>query len=98
MANPTPVDVAAQKEVAEVARELSGLRYWLKKVADTLPPPRAAHPTADLDGDPDVATELRSTIDCVTTDCLTPAIADLEAAALYRPAGEAQGGEPEGEA
>ena len=98
MAMPTKEEVAAQKEVAEVARELSGLRYWLKKVAGTLPPPRgAANPAADLDGDPDVATELRSTIDCVTTDCLTPAIADLKAAALYRPAGGAQGG-PEGEA
>jgi len=89
MAKPTEEEVAAQKEVAEVARKLSELRYGLKKVVATLPPPRAAaHPAADLDGEPDVATELRSTVECVMTDCLTPAIADLEAASLYRPARE----------
>jgi hypothetical protein len=87
MAIPTEEEVTAQGEVAEVARQLSGLRYWLKKVVATLPPPRAAaHSAADLDGEPDVATELRSTIECVMTDCLTPAITNLEAASVYRPA------------
>jgi hypothetical protein len=85
---------AAQKEVAEAAKELSALRYRLKKVlADLPPPPGANSPTTDLDGEPDVATELRSTLDCVIADCLNPAIADLEAASLYRPArGRGKGG------
>ena len=78
---------AAQKEVAEMAKELSALRYRLKQIAANLPPPPAAdNPATDLDGEPDVATELRSTLDCVIADCLTPAIDDLEAASLLRPA------------
>ncbi len=87
MKKPTEEEVAAQEETAEVARQLAGLRYRLKKIATTLPAAReTARSAADLDDAPDIAAELRSTIDCVVTDCLGPAIGDLETASLYRPA------------
>ena len=87
MKKPTEEEVAAQEEIAEVARQLAGLRYRLKKIATTLPAAReTVRSAADLDDAPDIAAELRSTIDCVVTDCLGPAIGDLETASLYRPA------------
>jgi hypothetical protein len=87
MKQPTEEEAAAQEEVAEVARQLAGLRYRLKKVATTLPVAQeTVRSAADLDDHPDVATELRSTIECVVTDCLGPAIVDLETVSLYRPA------------
>ncbi|HZF07657.1 MAG TPA: hypothetical protein VFE33_02600 [Thermoanaerobaculia bacterium] len=80
MARQTP-EAKAQEEVAKVARELSGLKYWLRKAVSTLPEARRP----DLDHDPDVATELRAIVGCVITDSLDPAIADLETVAHYRP-------------
>jgi hypothetical protein len=74
-------EAKAQEEVAKVARELSGLKYWLRKAVSTLPEARRP----DADHDPDVATELRAIVGCVIADSLEPAIADLEAVAHYRP-------------
>jgi hypothetical protein len=85
MIKPTKEEAAAQEEVAMVARQLSGIRYGLKKIAATMPAPEPGN-AGDLDDEPDIATELRSTIECVVTDRLTPAISDLETASLYRPA------------
>lgn len=94
MIEKTPEESRAQEEVAAVARELAALRYRLRQIPLNLPPsPIPYNPAADLDGEPDVATELRTRIDCVIADCLTPAVADLETASLYRPAaGRERGG------
>lgn len=94
MTEKTPEESRAQEEVATLARELSALRYRLRQIPANLPSlPAADNPMADLDGEPDIPTELRRTIDCVVADSLTPAIADLETASLYRPAsGRGMGG------
>jgi hypothetical protein len=84
MTQPREEESVAQSEVAEVARQLANLRYRLKTIAADLPVPR--EPAAgDLDGEPGLAVALRSAIECVVTDCLNPAIGDLETASLLRP-------------
>jgi len=76
-------ETEAQKEVAQVAEKLSGLKARLKRTVETLPEARPS----EADHDPDFATELRSIIECVIADSLDPAILDLEAAAKRRPEG-----------
>ncbi len=78
-------EAVAQSEVAEVARQLANLRYRLKKIVADLPVPREPGPAGDLEGEPGLAVALRSAIECVVTDCLNPAIGDLETASLLRP-------------
>lgn len=85
MTQPREEETVAQREVAEVARQLANLRYRLKTIAADLPVPREPGPTGDLDGEPGLAVALRAAIECVVTDCLNPAIGDLETASLYRP-------------
>jgi hypothetical protein len=72
----TPV-AAAQKAVARVARQLSGLGACLKRIAETLPEAGLA----DSDQEPDFEVEMRSRIECVIVDSVETGIADLEAIA-----------------
>jgi hypothetical protein len=85
MTQPTEEEAAAQREVVEVARELANLRYRLKTIVADLPGPGEPVPAGELEGEPSLAIELRSAIECVVVDRLNPAIDDLERASLYRP-------------
>ena len=83
MMEPTPE--AVQEELVLVSQELAALRFRLKRAVAALP---GAREDAEVDLNeepPDLAAEVRSAVECVVTDYLTPAIADLETAALYRP-------------
>ena len=81
----TEAEAAAQAELRTMVVELEALRSRLAEVHDRLPVP--AEETAMLVGEKemDVATEVRSVIECVLNDSLEPAIRDLAAAASYRP-------------
>ena len=87
----TAAEAAAQAEVREIVQELDALRARLMELHDRLPVP--PEETAMLLGEKemDVATEIRSTIECVLHDDIEPAIRDLAAAASYRPKEKEQG-------
>ena len=83
----TPQEAAAQEELREWLRQLSSLQHWLREILVNLPcPPIGTTPEEDdLDAEPDIATEVRATGECVLTDYLEPAFRDLDAASRYRP-------------
>lgn len=76
-------EAAAQAALRDVVRDLEAIRSRLLEELARLP----AQETAQSLGEEelDVATEVRSTIECVLHDSLQPAIRDLGAAAEYRP-------------
>jgi hypothetical protein len=82
------VEDAAQAELRTMVVELEAFRSRLAAVHDRLPVP--PEETAMLLGEKemDVATEVRSVIECVLNDSIGPAIRDLAAAASYRPKGD----------
>lgn len=81
----TEAEAQAQAELREVVAELDALAARLESVHDRLPV--TAQETAMLLGEVemDVATEVRSVIECVVHDDLRPAIRELQAAAGYLP-------------
>lgn len=81
----------AQARVRGVVEDLKAIHLRLEEVAARLP--ISARETMMLLGEeePDVTTELRSTIECVLADQLGPAIHDLARAASYRPKGSEEG-------
>ena len=83
----TEEETAAQAELTELTQELSGLQHWLREIVANLPaaPGETGNADVDLDQEPDVATEVRSTVQCVLADHLMPALRDLDDAARYRP-------------
>ena len=80
----TRAEAQAQEEVGEVVEQLKEVRHRLQEIARRLPAPENV---AMLLGeeDPDVATEVRSVIECSLVDQIGPAIQDLATAAAYRP-------------
>jgi len=85
----TETEAAAQAALQQIVQELDNIRGRLTEIHERLPvPPKE---TAMLEGEEemDVATEIRSVIECVLIDSLRPAIRDLAAAASYRPKGKA---------
>lgn len=77
----------AQARVRGVVEELRAIRLRLEEIAAGLPvSPREAMMLLGEE-EPDVVTELRSTIECVLADQIRPAIRDLTRAASYRPKG-----------
>lgn len=77
---------AAQEELREMTRRLAPYLHWLREIAANLPdPPRATLRDDDLDAEPEAATEIRATIECVLADYLEPALRDLDDASRYRP-------------
>lgn len=80
----TRAEVQAQQEVGEAVERLKEVRDRLLQIARRLPAPENV---AMLLGeeDPDVATEVRSVIECSLADQIGPAIRDLATAASYRP-------------
>ncbi len=81
----TEAEAAAQAELQRIVEELDAIRSRLLAMHAKLPVP--AEETAMLLGEKemDVATEVRSIIECVLNDSIQPAIRDLAAAASYRP-------------
>ncbi len=71
----------AQRQVRAIAAELEALRFRLLGVRASLrvPPMEAVMLAGEMDMD--VATEVRSVIECVVNDCIDSAIRDLQAAA-----------------
>ncbi|HEY0553017.1 MAG TPA: hypothetical protein VGG20_02055 [Thermoanaerobaculia bacterium] len=67
-------EIAARRQLREIAEELESIQALLQRVAATLPaPPREGT-------EPEVQTPLRAVIECVLVDSLKPAIGDLRAA------------------
>jgi hypothetical protein len=73
-------EAAAQAELREIVTELELIRSRLLEVVETLPKPPGEVENED---EMDVATEVRSVIECVLTDNIRPAIRDLRTAASY---------------
>ena len=80
----TKAEAAAQDELREEVERLREVYGRLLGIAKRLPDPENV---AMLLGeeDPDVATEVRSVIECSLADQIGPAIRDLTTAASYRP-------------
>ena len=80
----TKAEAAAQDELREEVERLREVYGRLLGIAKGLPAPENV---AMLLGeeDPDVATEVRSVIECSLADQIGPAIRDLTTAASYRP-------------
>ena len=84
----TETEALAQAALRQIVQELDTIRGRLTEIHERLPVP--PEETAMLMGEQetDVATEIRSVIECVLSDSLRPAIRDLAAAASYRPKGK----------
>lgn len=71
---------AAQEQLQEIVRDLEAIRFRLVGVRESLPP-SPAETVRLLEVEPeeaDLATEIRTLIQCVLNDSLQPAIADLQ--------------------
>jgi hypothetical protein len=75
-----PEDVA-REELRSAVETLAGVERRLAAIHQSLP--ISSSVAGEIDDDLDVATEIRSVIDCVLTDSIRPAIRDLQAAASY---------------
>jgi hypothetical protein len=82
------IEQTAQAEVQEMAAELEIMRGRLRRVHGNLPVSPREEVMLLGEAEPDVATELRSVIECVLSDRVEPAIQALTEAAAYRPTGE----------
>jgi NifB/MoaA-like Fe-S oxidoreductase len=77
-------DLAAiQEELREILPDLKGIDRRLRAIHGRLPGPSDAEMEQEAEDEEDVATEIRSVIECVLTDSLGPAIRDLETASRY---------------
>ena len=77
-------EAAAQQEMQTIAEDLMEIEGRLRAVHQSLEPPAEVEEAQDLDDEMDLATQLRTAIDCLLTDNLEPAIRDLQAAAALR--------------
>ncbi|MFY9820180.1 MAG: hypothetical protein WAM82_02290 [Thermoanaerobaculia bacterium] len=75
----------ARKEVRAVIEDLKAIRYRLWGVYGSIPPTAQETSRGDLEGDPDVETELRTVIANGVRNGLDPLIDDLETAVEYQP-------------
>ena len=81
---------AAQAELREIVRDLEANRLRLQRILEILPPsPAETDPGAEMD-QTDPETEIRTVIQCVINDSLTPAIGDLRDAAEPPPPAKAK--------
>lgn len=68
----------AQEQLRETVRDLEALRFRLLGVRESLPPSPAETVRREEEvEEPDLATEIRTVIQCVLNDSLQPAIGDL---------------------
>lgn len=80
----TQAETAAQEEVRQIAKELTGICRKLLNLHKSLPPATLEAVMFAGEEDLDVTTEVRTIIECVVHDSIEPAIRDLEAAAAYQ--------------
>ena len=80
----TDKEAEIRKELRQMVNDLEAIRAHLQEVVATLV---AAGEDTVFEGDdePDVATEVRSVVECVLADQIGPAIRDLTTAVEYRP-------------
>lgn len=78
----TKQEEEAQKELRRIVDDLKKVRSQLRDIAAALP--STLEEAMYAEEDPDVATEVRSIIECVLTDQIGPAVRDLAAASEYR--------------
>jgi len=78
----------AQAKLRKAVATMEAVRDRLRRLHADVP----ASPREEVmllgEAEPDVATEVRSVIECVLADRIEPAIRDLAEAAAYRPKGE----------
>ncbi len=80
---PSELEAAVQDALEALAEDLKKIDKRLVVLHGSVPAPSIADREEDADEEIDVATEIRSVIDCVLTDSIRPAIRDLLAAAAY---------------
>ena len=73
----------ARKAMRSAAEELKSIRYRMLGVRGSIPPSPQEASKGDLEGEMDVATELRNVIACGIQDGLDPLIDDWLNAANY---------------
>jgi hypothetical protein len=83
----TEAEAAAQEELRQIAEELDEICDCLMDLNQRLPVSPRETPMLRGEEEMDVATQVRSVIECVLIDRLSPATRDLAAAASFRPAG-----------
>ena len=81
--SPTELEAAVLDALEVAAEDLKKIDKRLVVLHGSVPAPSIADREEDADEEIDVATEIRSVIDCVLTDSIRPAIRDLLAAAAY---------------
>jgi len=84
----TETEAAAQAALQQIVQELDNIRGRLTEIHERLPVPSEEAAMLEGQEEMDIATEIRSVIECVLSDSLRPAIRDLAAAASYRPKGK----------
>ena len=77
----------AQDEAREYVAELERMRKRLQRLHDRLPVSSREEAMLLGEAEPDIATEVRSILECVIADRIEPAIQALREAAEYRPKG-----------
>ena len=76
------IEVDAQEQLRQIARELRSVHYRLLGIVASLPPRDEAARLDDGEfADPDAAAEIRAAVECVLVDRIRPAIQGLLAAA-----------------
>ena len=95
MQPPPEVIEGARQEMRATVGDLKSIRYRLLGVCAGIPPSPQETSRGDLEGDPDVETEIRTVIANGIQDCLDPLIDDLLAAAEYQPERAEEPGEGE---
>jgi hypothetical protein len=81
--SPSELEAAVQDALEVLAEDLKKIDKRLVVLHGSVPAPSIGDREEDADEEIDVATEIRSVIDCVLTDSIRPAIRDLLAAAAY---------------
>lgn len=75
----------AQEELREIVKALKGSRFRLLGVLESLLKSAAElDRLSDVDSEADLATEIRTVIQCVLTDSFRPLITDLQAMSELR--------------
>jgi hypothetical protein len=75
----------ARRRLLQIVAELKAMRTRLREVVAILPAPPEGGRETDAE-EMDLATEVRSVVDCVLQDSLGPALRDLQAVADLLPA------------
>jgi hypothetical protein len=77
----------AQAKLRKAVAKMETVRDLLRRIHADVPVSPREEVMLLGEAEPDVATEVRSTIECVLADRIEPAVRDLAEAAAYRPKG-----------